>query len=911
MADNPRIRVSGYSQRVFYNDGIEYRNFSDDLVGNQFASEGGLPLFTLGNFTVTTNLDPSSSINYNTGAYGQFYDLSTLNVNAEEIALLLEPDGTTRLRLDETNLCNQAYFGSLTEFIRVTLEEIITTWPASLYMDPIVPLEGGYETTAFTVTNYSYDAVTDTSTFNAPYEAVTNSYGLNILQNGTIIDTFNEGNSLRNLTVNYSNYIIDINSEEYEITTFSGLTAPETGSLYFEVDGNPFDTTGTTTEQYVTYHVRPNNLEVEKFFYGLKPFESHLLETLNIPKYTATFKYAVTSDDGILLFQTKTLTWPVTDGYNIDFNTPEYVEYVNELIGMAENSDLTKTDLMVRFLTSDSISEFDTVPRCDGTEEETAAQKVSKTLKIYGREYDDIKRYIDGIALANTVTYDKRNNTPDIVLKNLARTLGWDLVSSVLENDMLANYLSVPRTSYSGQSRGLTPIESEYEMWRRLILNSSWIWKSKGTRKAIEFLIKFIGAPDGLMEFNEHVYVAKNALDVDLIQDAIELNGLDTDLALYNIDTDGFPRTKADTPEMYFQKGGGWYRQTGGAFASKYILAGNNPHMGPYDAGQEYIDQFRGLIPNFSAVTVTGVTVQTGTTVLFSNYNLGTVNNYTGNTFIDLSSEGFDISDCVVIDSYIIEDPDPRAEVTDCGCDIPANDGSIQIDVAFSALTVATCPDLFGSNPILPDIGNGEGYYTWQYTQTNYEGAPDGYYTTPFIKAECCSGTTNGAGIPVEYVDMGWYFEDGLYTGSTYDLIVQGYRGFNSGTICCSTDSNGVFLRDCIAYATCNWRLTGQTFAQNTIQIGNDYYLMFVTPNNEARVVSYNGQNCASPTVLTPNILDPFTNEVGVGCRITEAQWNSSQGNTMRQTYLRRLQGLTGCAAEYNPFILDGILTEG
>tara|TARA_R110000868_G_scaffold176916_3_gene414932 strand:+ start:6295 stop:9021 length:2727 start_codon:yes stop_codon:yes gene_type:complete len=898
-----RVKIVGYAQRAFYNDGIEYRNFSDNLVGNQLASEGGLPLFTLGNFTVTTNLDPSSSINYNTGTYGQFYDLTTLNVTDEEIALLLESNGTTRLRLDETNLCNQAYFGSLTEFIRVTLEKIITTWPASIYLNPVVPLDGGYETTAFTVTNYSYDAVTNTSTFNIPYEAVVNSYGLNILQNGTIINTFNEGNSLRNLTVNYASYVVDVNNTNYEVLTFSGLTTPNSGSLYLKVYGNPFYTTGNTTNLYTKYHVRPNNIEVEKFFYGLKPFESHLLDTLNKPKYTATFKYAIESDSGIILFQTKTLAWPVTDGYNIDFNTSEYVLYVGELIDMAENSDLTKTDLMVRFLTSDSISEFDTVPRCDGTEEETAAQKVSKTLKIYGREYDDIKRYIDGIAYANTVTYDKRNNTPDIVLKNLARTLGWDLVSSVLENDMLANYLSVGRASYSGQSRGLTPIESEYEMWRRLILNSPWIWKSKGTRKAIEFLIKFIGAPSGLMEFNEHVYVAQNSLNVSLIQDAIELNNQDPDLTLYNIDSDGYPKIKADTPDMYFQKGGGWYRQTGGANASKYILGGNNPHIGAYDSGQEYINQFRGLIPNFSAVTVTGVTVQTGTTVLFSNYNLGTVNNYTGATFIDLASQGFDISDCVVIDSYIIEDPSPMAEVTPCGCDIPANDGSIQIDVSFSALTTDPCPNLYTQDPVQPDTANGEGYYTWQYTQYDYQNNASGYYTNPYINAECCSPY----GIPVEYVDMDYYLLNGQYTGTTYDLIVQGVEGFNSGTICCKANFEGDVIEDCIAYATCNWRLIGQTFTQNTVQIGNHRYLVFVTPNNESRVVSYNGQNCAPPTVATPNVLDPFTNQIGVGCRITETDWNSQQGDVMRQTYLGRIKGTVGCSANFDPFTLTGV----
>ena len=34
------------------------------------------------------------------------------------------------------------------------------------------------------------------------------------------------------------------------------------------------------------------------------------------------------------------------------------------------------------------------------------------------------------------------DNTPDIFVKNMAKLLGWDLVSSVLDNDLLKNYLT-------------------------------------------------------------------------------------------------------------------------------------------------------------------------------------------------------------------------------------------------------------------------------------------------------------------------------------------------------------------------------------------------------------------------------------------------------------------------------------
>ena len=519
MVDNPRVKIAGYSQRVFFNDGIEYRNFSDSLVGNQFTDEGGLSIFTMGNFTVTTNLDPTVSIRHNTGAYGQFYDLSTLNIDEAEVNLLLTDENNARLNLDDRNLLNHAYFGSLTEFIRVNLEEIITKWVASIYMSPVVTLPSGNQTTGYTITNYMFDPNTNTSTFNVPNQTIVNNYELNYLISGSIINTFNETNDLRNMTVNYLRYSVLNQNVEYPVLGFTGLTQSDTGTLSFRVSGNPFNTTGNTINQFIRYHIKPNKYEEDKFFSRLSDFQKSLLNTLIKPKYTVTFRYPVESDDGIILYQTTKLTWTTSDGYNLDFNTTEYVDYVSKLIELADSTDLTKSDLIVRFLTSDSISEFDTIPHCDGSEEETAAQKVTKTLRVYGREYDDIKRYIDSIAFANVVTYDKRDNTPDIVLKNVARVMGWDLVSTILENNLLANYVSTPRASFSGQSRGLSPIESEYEMWRRLILNTPWIWKAKGARKVIEFLTKFIGAPDGLMEFNEHVYVADKPLDVKLFKD--------------------------------------------------------------------------------------------------------------------------------------------------------------------------------------------------------------------------------------------------------------------------------------------------------------------------------------------------------------------------------------------------------
>jgi hypothetical protein len=104
-------------------------------------------------------------------------------------------------------------------------------------------------------------------------------------------------------------------------------------------------------------------------------------------------------------------------------------------------------------------------------------------------EFDEVKKYIDSIKLAHTVTYDKQGNSPDQTIKYLASALGWDLTNSIVENDLMKLFLGKKESSYSGHTVGLSLHETEIEIWRRLVINSAWLWKSKGTRKPIKKLV--------------------------------------------------------------------------------------------------------------------------------------------------------------------------------------------------------------------------------------------------------------------------------------------------------------------------------------------------------------------------------------------------------------------------------------
>ncbi len=889
-----KIKVVGYAQKTFFGNGIEYRNFSPDLVGQQLASNGGTPLFTMGNFSITTNIEPKTNKSFTTNKFSNFISLTTLDLTLQKTLELLVDNAGVILNLDKSNLNNYALFGSFSEFVRVSLEDIIIKWPASLYVTPILQSGDLSSLTGYTFENYIYDSLTDTATFKINTNVINNKFQLNFLTNGSILDTFNATNDLRNFTVNYNSYVILNNSNvEFPVLEFTAATTVINDYIYLKIKGDAFS--GFPANSVTFYHIKPNKLHEEQFFNELPDFEAYLLNRKITPKYTSVFKYPIKSDNGVILYISDSISWPVSDGYNIDFDTTYYVTYATKLLNISNNSDSFSSNLMTRFLVTESISDFDTAPvHLDPLDEDTSGQKMNKTLNIYGRSFDEINNFISGIAFANAVSYDKNNNTPDVYLKNLARVLGWELTSSVLENNLLKNYVTTAPSTYSGQSVGLTAVEADTELWRRIILNTPWLWKSKGARKSIEFLLKFIGAPNGLITFNEYIYLADKPIDVEQFKTVLSLNGLDTDLSIYPIDDYGYPRPLPNTADMYFQNNGLWYRETGGSGSTIDILTGNNPHLGPYDGGYKFINQFRSLIPNFSAVTISSETSTIDAVNLFTNYNLGLMNNYTGSTFVDVvSTDGSDLSDCFVVTSEIINDHKPLIDANDCGC------ASTEIDYALSV-----CVDInekTKTQPVVicdPNINKitdnkADGIYNFKIYQYYKDGAiyldsvgNPILLSTNYVSKACCSSF---GGTPVLYNEI----------GTEQQLISSGY-------ICCNNTGN------CGCTYACNWIIKPYVIYS---EIKEEKYLDFITQDGTHSVVSPDGCNCiANYTIPVPDVKDPYTGIIGIGCQLTRLgiiDLDSGINGVMYNTYMLRNDKKLSCKGVYLPPIIipDPVLT--
>jgi hypothetical protein len=477
-------------------------SFSDDLVGFQITD--GSSLMTSTNFTIEKTIPEKDSKNFITQPFSNFLTLDDLNVETAKTT-----DGSTstnnkediKFNSDKEN-ADKSLYGSLKQRIGVTLTNIISKYPASILVDSSSPIG----TSSLTAERITYDPVTNTTEFLVQYSFLYNPFGIILKQPQSTIMPETD-NTLRNFYSSYTKYAVDLSGITYNIVSYT--TTNSENKITLKVEGHCFD---GYVGYYDDYLIRPNNGVVENFYDDLDDLERALLNRDSSPKFNAGFN--IPRDDNNRAkteMITEYINWPLSkDGWNIQIVGIYYEQYAQELSTIAEEVDNYKSNLIIRFLTSPQLYEFD-----------TEEKKIESIFQIYGQSFDKVKKFIDNIAYMRNVSYDGINNVPDMLLKNLSETLGLSTVNLFDERSLQDSLYTRHDTQYAGISEGLNLIEAEYEFYRRILTNLAWLYKSKGTRTAIEFFLKFIGAPEPMIRLDEYVYKVETLLPSTTIEDDI------------------------------------------------------------------------------------------------------------------------------------------------------------------------------------------------------------------------------------------------------------------------------------------------------------------------------------------------------------------------------------------------------
>jgi len=458
------------SRIVIPNTGAGFLDPNEDLVGFQTTQGGGL---TNTNFIWNYGAVEKIDKDYQSGVFSNPITLNDLNVNILEAKEALSKDLKVYPSYDLTEVTNFTLYGSLTKRFSASIAQIINFFPAAIEVDQVY---FDYST-ANTATNIVYNQNENTTSFDVDVERIKNIFDIDFSQNAArnIALRPTPVSPLRDMTTFFRDYslFIGTGSTEYQFILFTASNSTTSGTLSITVSGNPFSGVSTTTKTLV---MRPNKLKTEMVFNNdFDEVQKFLLNRFVVPKYTAQFKLPQQTDDGTFYTSYVYLTWPLLGVWNLDIITTAYDSYLETLSSYGEQLDAFKTNLISRFLTTDAFHEFD-----------TKDQKVEKVLQIYGRSFDETKIFIDSLATMTSVEYVPENDIPSALLVYLAKTLGWDTnISPITNEDFLTAIYGVKNKSiYEGWTRDQTPSELNFEYYRRLILNASNLFRSKGTRKS-------------------------------------------------------------------------------------------------------------------------------------------------------------------------------------------------------------------------------------------------------------------------------------------------------------------------------------------------------------------------------------------------------------------------------------------
>lgn len=517
------------------NDGTVYERDMTTIGGRDNFSPDQVPLYRSGNFVITVNNDDNVSKSIVSTGWeknndGEVWTLDSLKDC--ETSDTASDSSKIELKRDYYDLRDFAYFGSCSELIRVSISDILKTFPGELY----VPLIDGSGIAVHYIDETEYNGGSDEA--NPDYDdskrikrlggpskiLVDNPFGIDIhsekikddestakshlkffandgYKNYVAIDHTN-GEAVSALTWSVNNFVVGFDEEGNEIyddeshrhcignkiaeitlRIFENENLVEGSGYAFSVDKKnvadddckPINTTlkfdengkgikngvavestrvsGTpiVIEAYLSnnnqvvylidrknylevsrYSFRPKEKYFKEFLNGLDSFEKILMNPKSSPKYTATLNIMKENDYGYYT-ELEDFTFPTTyGGYNIGSTGPAFEEYVGKLSEIATFYDERFCDNMYRSMTHESIKNFDwTYLKRNSSEDtenlEQSADKVAKTIRLFGRQFDELLAYIDNISKYNAVTYDNINNLPDYFFTDALENDGWDV----------------------------------------------------------------------------------------------------------------------------------------------------------------------------------------------------------------------------------------------------------------------------------------------------------------------------------------------------------------------------------------------------------------------------------------------------------------------------------------------------
>ena len=398
-------------------------------------------------------------------------------VTTDESKIVLKPD--------YSSVRDFAYYGSATELMKATVRDIILRYPGGLC--------DAYEDYSKLISDLPSGAT-----------VVENYFGLDIWTPAESVEGTND--PFKVLSLSYDKYMLNGSPvTSFAITAGSGDTGCANKVATTTINGTTFITYRIRSGEYIVtgptgVFLEPKPEYFKEKYDELDDFEKVLLTLDSKPQFTCELETPYFDGEGHY-YTMKRYTWPSTSASTMQnypmphTSGPKLEGYLKALIHLAEYYDEYDCGNLWRMLTHQSIKNLDWTffRQEDGDEQDLSDiddTKIRGAIELYGRQFDDIRRYANNIKTTNAITYNEKNNTPDYFLTDCLENDGWDAynVGPTVDRTVISNVI------YSGTTySGYTAADSNIGFIRRMILNSDYIQSLKGTKRGIEVILGMFG----------------------------------------------------------------------------------------------------------------------------------------------------------------------------------------------------------------------------------------------------------------------------------------------------------------------------------------------------------------------------------------------------------------------------------
>lgn len=468
-------------QHALTNDATIYENDHITIIPNDGIYDDEMALFSESNFKYRIRTEKNEKKRHVRGEYvkpdgkeDDFWTLEDLSgtTETEESKIVLKPN--------YTSLKDFAYYGSAVELIKATVNDIIQRFP------------GG-------ITNYTdkdKDIAPKVKVGDKEYTLLSNEFEIDCWTGGETIASADVKNPMRVLAASYMHYK-DGDAELTSPPTFSSAsTCPNSIIGNVSINGKSFpvymDAEGKKylLDSGAEINLKPKQEIIDAFWDSLDDFERVLLSRDTTPIYKAIFETPYSDETGYY-YKNKSYIWPTIDGFTPDISTGNFQGYLASLVNLATFHDEHDSDNIWRMMTHESIKNLNWTftSEKDGMDVDMSdidSEGIGAMIRIYGRQFDDIKRYADNIKMSNSISYDEKNNMPDYFLSDTVENDGWEAQNTT-------PFVGEFTDSLPGYTSGKTSAFVNSSFLRRLALSSDYIQSMKGTRRGIETILRMFG----------------------------------------------------------------------------------------------------------------------------------------------------------------------------------------------------------------------------------------------------------------------------------------------------------------------------------------------------------------------------------------------------------------------------------